>query len=212
MAKAKRGKKEKPQTQRKGRIDSETHGRIVSAMKRVFSRSPTAVQFLRKYRKEEVWFKQNGERAKKPHVFYPCFKCGGIFKSTEIQIDHRDPVIPLNIPSKHFSYDSIAERLFCDEENLQILCRVCHTEKSQIENSIRREWKNKEKHIVYININDISGKLHIDVHSTLNYDEMYGKKNHSKYILYVFTDRQLAEIRVKELSERDSNVYERIAV
>ena len=200
MARAKREKKEKPKTQRRGRIDSETHGRIVSAMKRVFSRSPTANSFLRTYRTEEAWFKQNGERAKKPHVFYPCFKCGGIFKSNDVQIDHIDPVIPLNIPSKHFSYDSLAERLFCEEQNLQILCKQCHTEKSQIENSIRREWKHKEKHIVYLNIDDISGKLYVGIHPALSYDEAYGKENYSRYILFVFETRQDAELKEKELN------------
>ena len=122
---------------------------ILSALKRSFSRSPIVREKMNEVRSEEIWYKKDGTPAKKPRVLYTCAKCGNKYMSKNIQCDHIDPVVPLEIPAKHMSLGIICQRLFVEKEQLQILCRKCHKEKSKKENEIRREWKKKEKHLVY---------------------------------------------------------------
>ncbi len=57
------------------------------------------------------------------------------FTRKEIQIDHITPIVPL---TGWDSWDKLIERLFCKEEDLQVLCKPCHHTKTQKENKIRR--------------------------------------------------------------------------
>lgn len=41
------------------------------------------------------------------------------------------------------SWDTIVERIFCEPENLQVLCSKCHTKKSQKENRERKKIKDE---------------------------------------------------------------------
>ena len=193
--------------------DVDAHSAIVGNLKRAFSRSPTIVNFLRKYRREQSWVKKDGTVAKKPHVFYKCFKCQKEFNSTHIQVDHIEPVVPLNIPSKHLSYNTLVERLFCDESNLQILCKEHHKEKSQQENATRKEWISKTKFIVYETVNRTNKKRYVGVHKCDDYDDFYlgsgnlikqavqkyGKDSFYRHILFVFDNAQDAFTKEAEL-------------
>lgn len=209
--------------------DSDAHSAIIGNLKRAFSRSPTVVNFLRKHRREQQWTKKDGSIAKKPHVFYKCAKCQKEFNSANIQVDHIEPVVPLNIPSKHLSYNTLIERLFCDESNLQILCKVHHKEKSQQENVIRKEWLSKTKFIVYETINKTNNKRYIGVHKCDDYDDFYlgsgnlikqavqkyGKDNFYRHILFVFDNAQDAFAKEAELVTDeivDSSKYYNIAL
>lgn len=50
-------------------------------------------------------------------------------------VDHIDPVVD---PKKGFeSWDTFIERLYCEEDNLQVLCHDCHTRKSNDERERR---------------------------------------------------------------------------
>ena len=53
-----------------------------------------------------------------------------------VLVDHINPVID---PSKGFStWDEVINRLFCEEDNLQVLCYDCHTRKTQEEKEISK--------------------------------------------------------------------------
>ena len=54
-----------------------------------------------------------------------------------IFIDHINPVIDPELGFEN--WDTFVERLFCPEDNLQPLCRVCHDKKSKKENKVRRK-------------------------------------------------------------------------
>ena len=70
---------------------------------------------------------------------YKCSMCEELFRSTEVQIDHIEPVID---PRKGFTtWDDYIERLFCPVEKFQILCTVCHEQKTRIEDSLREHYK-----------------------------------------------------------------------
>jgi len=55
-----------------------------------------------------------------------------------VQIDHTDPVVD---PATGFvNWDTYFDRLYCEVENLQVLCKPCHKDKTNVE---RKERKKK---------------------------------------------------------------------
>ena len=66
---------------------------------------------------------------------YKCATCGNLFKVKEINVDHIDPI------GSWVDYNNYIEKLFCGVENLQCLCKECHSTKSSEE----REKRKKEE-------------------------------------------------------------------
>ena len=65
---------------------------------------------------------------------YECKACKGMFSSRDIQVDHIKPVVD---PKKGFvSWDVYIDKLFCEKNNLQCLCRNCHKIKTKNERSV----------------------------------------------------------------------------
>ena len=60
----------------------------------------------------------------------------------KLQIDHIDPIIKLETWS--WNWDDYINRLFCDINNLQGLCKPCHAAKTKIETSKRAELRKKK--------------------------------------------------------------------
>jgi 5-methylcytosine-specific restriction endonuclease McrA len=61
---------------------------------------------------------------------YKCNLCGFSFKINQIDVDH---VIPIG---KFFDFNSFVSKLFCDQTNLQVLCKKCHKLKTWPNNSV----------------------------------------------------------------------------
>lgn len=60
-------------------------------------------------------------------------------RSNNIFVDHIKPVVD---PHKGFiTWDEYIERLYCEEDNLQVLCKHCHDVKSKQEREIARNTK-----------------------------------------------------------------------
>jgi len=77
---------------------------------------------------------------------YKCACCGNFFASSEIQLDHIQPVID---PLEGFiDWNNYIQRLFVEKEGYQVLCKPCHLEKSKSENEIRHEIKRENKSAV----------------------------------------------------------------
>lgn len=58
---------------------------------------------------------------------YQCNKCRNWYSAKEVSVDHIVPVGSLN------SFDDLpmfCKKLFCGKEGLQVLCNLCHSEKS----------------------------------------------------------------------------------
>ena len=57
-------------------------------------------------------------------------------------VDHVEPIVD---PEKGFeNFDVYIERMFCEEDNLQVLCHECHTEKTNEERAIAKERRKNE--------------------------------------------------------------------
>lgn len=72
-----------------------------------------------------------------------CALCNGLFKASDMQADHIEPVVPV---SGFDSWDKVIERLFCEVDGFQAVCKPCHKTKSLEENAARREWKHEKPH------------------------------------------------------------------
>ena len=118
---------------------------IRSSIRRMFSRSPNVIEKLNKARRERPWYKKDGTTAKKPRVEYLCTVCQDWFMKKDIQVDHEIPVID---PILGFqNWDIFVERLFCDSDNLNILCKTCHKVKTDEEKRIRAINRKKAKQL-----------------------------------------------------------------
>ena len=65
---------------------------------------------------------------------YMCNKCNQIVGAKEFHVDHKKPVIPV---TGFDDWNGVVSRLFCQKSELQVLCKECHTAKSNKENKKR---------------------------------------------------------------------------
>jgi 5-methylcytosine-specific restriction endonuclease McrA len=70
---------------------------------------------------------------------FQCALCAKGYPSSEVQVDHIEPVI--SSQSGFISWDVFIERLFCEAENLQVLCKTCHADKTLKEKNERQKTK-----------------------------------------------------------------------
>jgi hypothetical protein len=71
---------------------------------------------------------------------YTCNECRCAYPAKDVQVDHVSAIID---PAVGFtSWDEKIDRLFCEKENLQVLCKPCHELKSNAEKQIAKERKN----------------------------------------------------------------------
>lgn len=57
---------------------------------------------------------------------YGCQYCAAVFTPKDVEVDH---IIPIKTNVKMGLVDYF-EKLFCNQDNLQVLCKVCHKEKT----------------------------------------------------------------------------------
>lgn len=70
---------------------------------------------------------------------FQCTSCGKEFTNKDMEVDHINPVVD---PEKGFvSWDDFINKLFCERENLQALCKPCHKNKTTLEKKKRNESK-----------------------------------------------------------------------
>jgi 5-methylcytosine-specific restriction endonuclease McrA len=61
---------------------------------------------------------------------YQCATCKQWFQEKKINVDHIHPAGSLNCAA---DLPGFVERLFCEQDNLQVLCTDCHDQKTKIE-------------------------------------------------------------------------------
>lgn len=136
---------------------------VFGAMRRVFSQSSIAKNVRSRARHPT-------ERGPRGGECFICSSCLKTFGCGKTNVDHIDPVIPVGDSIESMSLDTIFNRLFCDESNLQLLCEECHNRKSAEENSRRKEIREcSDKINMYNMYNSVKDKYDI-----ANYDEDSG--------------------------------------
>ena len=81
-------------------------------------------------------------RARIKRGFYKCEECNGEFNVKDIELDHIEPVQPVN--GKKLDYNEYLERLLPTAEEFQVLCTSCHNGKTLQENLVRDIFKKKK--------------------------------------------------------------------
>lgn len=66
---------------------------------------------------------------------YQCAACKGWFPEKQINVDHKNPAGSLKCAA---DLPGFVERLFCEIDNLQVLCSKCHDKKTEYEKKISR--------------------------------------------------------------------------
>lgn len=74
---------------------------------------------------------------------YKCNCCKNDFPAKDVQVDHINAII--NPEIGFTNWDDVINNLFCEIDNLQVLCKECHSSKTALEKSIAKERTNERK-------------------------------------------------------------------
>jgi 5-methylcytosine-specific restriction endonuclease McrA len=96
---------------------------IKSALRQAWNKYPVKYEVLKKaYVGKEV----NGKTGRLIK-HYQCANCKKHFPQKEVQVDHK---IDIGGVYTENGWDGVIERMFCSADNLQVLCKKCHKEKT----------------------------------------------------------------------------------
>lgn len=111
---------------------------IKNNLRRMCSKWAPIQETLKEARVERGWYKCAGCGAKVPAT---AVKDGKRVKN--VHVDHIHPIID---PAKGFTtWDEVIDRMFCEKDNLQLLCSDCHTIKTAEERAVASERRKQEK-------------------------------------------------------------------
>ena len=132
---AKTPKKKRPPIESIDQIDYEALKKTmrtsaIGGMRRCYSYCD-----LTKLKRFECVSETTGPRGGK---MYDCEECGDAFGTADTRVDHVVPVVPTDTYQQDMSLDLFLDRLVCDYDNLQLLCKTCHQMKTNIEKSERK--------------------------------------------------------------------------
>lgn len=96
---------------------------------------------IRWYARNEALKLQRVERG-----LYRCAICGNNFKKQELQADHNKPVV--DVKKGDEGLEEWVRRLFCGPENYQWICKNDHEVKTQLENQMRKFYRDEKKALV----------------------------------------------------------------
>lgn len=105
-----------------------------------------------KLRQASLQWKPRNEALKLARVdrgLYRCAMCKELFKNGNFQLDHENPVVPLDVDWDYgdIDWNVYIPRLLAYVEGWQVLCSTCHDSKTAIENQMRIKFKEKNKKI-----------------------------------------------------------------
>lgn len=118
------------------RITKKERSLIKGGVRRAFSRSELRERAVATSRVDH--FDPTRPRVKK---WSKCADCGALTPTYKGDVDHVDPIIPVDSSFEDMSLDEVVDRTWCPENRLQFLCEVCHDRKTKAENKTRRENK-----------------------------------------------------------------------
>lgn len=74
---------------------------------------------------------------------YKCEMCGSIVGAKEFTIDHIEHVVP--IETGFDNWDGFINRLFCETEGFQLICKSCDATKTLAERELRKAFRQARK-------------------------------------------------------------------
>ena len=106
---------------------------VTSALRAASRRWPPKYKAL----KEALVGRKVNAKTGKMAMHYKCSACKKLFVAVDVQVDHIKPVVD---PKKGFvSWDDFINRIFCEIENLQVMCKICHKVKTDQEKLERKK-------------------------------------------------------------------------
>lgn len=123
------------------RITVKERNLIKGAVRRIFSRSELRKSVLDKSI-NPCYTDLTRPRVK---TWCKCAACGRHEAKSLVNVDHINPVIPTDSALEFMTLDEVADRIWCEENNLQVLCESCHNTKTKAETKIRAKNKKERK-------------------------------------------------------------------
>ena len=106
---------------------------VTSALRAASRRWPVKYKAL----KEAFAGRKVNAKTGKLAMHYTCAACNKLYVATDVQVDHIKPVVD---PKKGFTtWDVYIDRMFCEIENLQVLCKADHKVKTDQEKLERKK-------------------------------------------------------------------------
>ena len=106
---------------------------VTSALRAASRRWPPKNKAL----KEAFVGRKENKKTGKLAMHYKCAKCKKHFVAADVQVDHIHPVVDPKVG--FIGWDSFIDRIFCEIENLQVLCKPCHKVKTEKEKAERKK-------------------------------------------------------------------------
>lgn len=120
-----------------------TEARYQSFIKSALRRASTRWGPVYQARKDAEVGKRINKSTGRMAMHFECACCSEAFPAKQVAVDHIDPIID---PAVGFTnWDETIERMFCEAEGLQVLCKECHDAKTKAERAVATERRRKEK-------------------------------------------------------------------
>lgn len=114
---------------------------LKGAIRRVFSRSE-----LRRRALDAALVKDYSDPSRKRVTRWGrCAACNKLEPLYLLEIDHTEPLIPLDSSLEEMTWDEVVNRAWCDQRLLQAICKPCHKLKNSGEMKQRRANKKAKK-------------------------------------------------------------------
>lgn len=118
---------------------------LKGAIRRVFSRSELHHKII-----ASAVIQHKDVTRPKVKTWCICPSCQKPDAKSYFVVDHINPVIKIEETAYELEPDTIIDRVWCEENNLQPICQKCHKIKSASENKLRRAYKKERKnHVQY---------------------------------------------------------------
>lgn len=101
---------------------------ITGALRQAYRQAPERKEALM----QALHPTERGERGGRRYI---CKKCGQTGAYGEMQVDHIEPVVPIDREIEN--WDEYINRLYCGPSGLQVLHKKCHQEKTNNERELR---------------------------------------------------------------------------
>lgn len=121
------------------KLTPKDRGLIKGSIRRAFARSE-----LRKSVLQDAKVAHTDLTRPRVKTWYRCEECNGRFAQHQLEVDHRDPVIPTNKTLEDMTWEELVDRTWCDRINLQVLCDPCHDKKTALERDERKQHKKRK--------------------------------------------------------------------